>query len=82
MPPGHARAGSSGESQSLAAWRDDVPAGIVVFLVALRLCLGIAVVSGAPLIPGVISRVVSGLVVGALSGSSQMVSGPASRSGP
>jgi MFS superfamily sulfate permease-like transporter len=61
----------------LATWRDDVPAGIVVFLVALPLCLGIAVASGAPLISGVISGVVGGLVVGALSGSSLMVSGPA-----
>ena len=58
-------------------WRDDVPAGIVVFLVALPLCLGIAVASGAPLISGVVAGVVGGLVVGALSGSSLMVSGPA-----
>jgi len=58
-------------------WRDDVPAGIVVFLVALPLCLGIAVASGAPLISGIVSGVVGGLVVGALSGSSLMVSGPA-----
>ena len=60
-----------------ATWRDDVPAGVVVFLVALPLCLGIAVASGAPLISGVVSGVVGGLVVGALSGSSLMVSGPA-----
>lgn len=58
-------------------WRDDVPAGIVVFLVALPLCLGIAVASGAPLISGVVAGVVGGLVVSALSGSSLMVSGPA-----
>ena len=58
-------------------WRDDVPAGIVVFLVALPLCLGIAIASGAPLISGVVAGVVGGLVVGALSGSSLMVSGPA-----
>ncbi|MDQ8162988.1 MAG: SulP family inorganic anion transporter [Gemmatimonadota bacterium] len=60
-----------------ATWRDDVPAGIVVFLVALPLCLGIAVASGAPLISGVVAGVVGGLVVGALSGSTLMVSGPA-----
>jgi MFS superfamily sulfate permease-like transporter len=60
-----------------ATWRDDVPAGVVVFLVALPLCLGIAVASGAPLISGIIAGVVGGLVVGALSGSPVMVSGPA-----
>lgn len=59
------------------SWREDVPAGIVVFLVALPLCLGIAVASGAPLMSGVIAGVVGGLVVGAISGSSLMVSGPA-----
>jgi MFS superfamily sulfate permease-like transporter len=58
-------------------WRDDVPAGVVVFLVALPLCLGIAVASGAPPISGIVSGVVGGLVVGALSGSALMVSGPA-----
>jgi MFS superfamily sulfate permease-like transporter len=64
-------------SSFLDTWRDDVPAGIVVFLVALPLCLGIAIASGAPLISGVVAGVVGGLVVGALSGSSLMVSGPA-----
>jgi MFS superfamily sulfate permease-like transporter len=69
---------ADGSSESLfATWRDDVPAGVVVFLVALPLCLGIAVASGAPLISGVVSGVVGGLVVGALSGSPLMVSGPA-----
>ncbi len=57
-------------------WRDDVPAGIVVFLVALPLCLGIAVTSGAPLISGVMAGIIGGLVAGALSGSSLMVAGP------
>jgi MFS superfamily sulfate permease-like transporter len=52
-------------------------AGLVVFLVALPLCLGIAVASGAPLIAGVVAGVVGGLVAGALSGSPLMVSGPA-----
>ena len=60
-----------------ATWRDDVPAGVVVFLVALPLCVGIAVASGAPIISGIIAGVVGGLVVGALSGSPVMVSGPA-----
>jgi MFS superfamily sulfate permease-like transporter len=60
-----------------ATWRDDVPAGIVVFIVALPLCLGVAAASGAPLISGVVAGIVGGLVVGSLSGSSLMVSGPA-----
>ncbi len=58
-------------------WRDDLPSGVVVFLVALPLCLGIAAASGAPLVSGVVAGVVGGLVVGALSGSPLMVSGPA-----
>ena len=55
----------------------DIMAGIVVFLVALPLCLGIALASGAPLFAGLISGIVGGVVVGALSGSSTSVSGPA-----
>jgi MFS superfamily sulfate permease-like transporter len=55
----------------------DGPAAIVVFLVALPLCLGIALASGAPLFSGIIAGVVGGIVVGALSGSSLGVSGPA-----
>lgn len=55
----------------------DAPAGIVVFLVALPLCLGIALASGAPLFSGVIAGIVGGLVVGSLSGSHLSVSGPA-----
>lgn len=60
-----------------SSWRSDVPASIVVFLVALPLCLGIALASGAPLFSGVISGIVGGIVVGMLSGSQLMVSGPA-----
>jgi MFS superfamily sulfate permease-like transporter len=60
-----------------AYWRDDLPASLVVFLVALPLCLGVALASGAPLLSGVIAGVVGGLVVGAVSGSALMVSGPA-----
>lgn len=59
------------------AWRQDVPAAVVVSLVALPLCLGIALASGAPLFAGIISGVVGGIVVGILSGSHLMVSGPA-----
>ena len=55
----------------------DIPASIVVFLVALPLCLGIALASGAPLLSGLISGIVGGLVVGSISGSSVSVSGPA-----
>ncbi len=55
----------------------DLPAGIVVYLVALPLCLGIALASGAPLFSGVIAGVVGGLVVSLLSGSELSVSGPA-----
>lgn len=55
----------------------DIPAGIVVFLVALPLCLGIALASGAPLISGLISGVIGGLVIGAISQSDVSVSGPA-----
>ncbi|MFV8754687.1 SulP family inorganic anion transporter [Nannocystaceae bacterium ST9] len=55
----------------------DLVAGSVVFLVALPLCLGIALASGAPLIAGIVSGVVGGLLVGALSGSQTAVSGPA-----
>lgn len=55
----------------------DIPAGLVVFLVALPLCLGIALASGAPLLSGIIGGVVGGLVISLLSGSELSVSGPA-----
>ena len=57
--------------------KSDFPASVVVFFVALPLCLGIALASGAPLFSGVISGIVGGIVVGALSGSKVGVSGPA-----
>jgi MFS superfamily sulfate permease-like transporter len=57
--------------------KSDIPASIVVFLVAMPLCLGIALASGAPLYSGLISGIVGGLLVGALSGSPLGVSGPA-----
>lgn len=57
--------------------RHDVPASLVVFLVALPLSLGIAIASGAPLAAGLIAAVVGGIVAGALGGSSVQVSGPA-----
>lgn len=55
----------------------DLPASIVVFFVALPLCLGIALASGAPLFAGIIAGIVGGIVVGAASGSPLGVSGPA-----
>ncbi|HFA49335.1 MAG TPA: SulP family inorganic anion transporter [Bacteroidetes bacterium] len=58
-------------------FKDDIPASIVVFLVAMPLCLGIALASGAPLFAGLISGIVGGIIVGALSGSPLGVSGPA-----
>ncbi|OYX39130.1 MULTISPECIES: SulP family inorganic anion transporter [unclassified Sphingomonas] len=61
----------------LTAWRADVPASIVVSLVALPLCLGIALASGAPLFSGLIAGIVGGIVVGLLSRSPLSVSGPA-----
>ena len=57
--------------------KSDLPASIVVFFVALPLCLGIALASGAPLFSGLIAGIVGGIVVGALSGSNIGVSGPA-----
>ena len=57
--------------------RHDVPASLVVFLVALPLSLGIAIASGAPVMAGLIAAVVGGVVVGSLGGSPLQVSGPA-----
>src|SRR4051812_17269185 len=58
-------------------WKYDLPAGIVVFLVALPLCLGISLASGAPFFSGLISGIIGGIVIGSLSGSKLSVSGPA-----
>src|ERR1051326_2674948 len=55
----------------------DLPAGVSVFLVALPLCLGIALASGAPLYSGLLSGIIGGLVVSLISGSPLAVSGPA-----
>ncbi|MBP9689764.1 MAG: SulP family inorganic anion transporter [Bacteroidia bacterium] len=62
---------------SFATIKQDFPAGLVVFLVALPLCLGIALASGAPLFSGLISGIVGGIVVSVFSGSQLAVSGPA-----
>ena len=57
--------------------KSDLPASIVVFFVAVPLCLGVALASGAPLFAGIIAGIVGGIVVGAASGSALGVSGPA-----
>jgi MFS superfamily sulfate permease-like transporter len=57
--------------------KNDLPASIVVFFVALPLCLGIALASGAPLFSGLIAGIIGGVVVGSISGSKIGVSGPA-----
>jgi MFS superfamily sulfate permease-like transporter len=58
-------------------FKHDLPAGLSVFLVALPLCLGIALASGAPLYAGILSGIIGGLVVSLVSGSQLAVSGPA-----
>jgi MFS superfamily sulfate permease-like transporter len=57
--------------------KNDLPAGIVVFLVAVPLCLGIALASGAPFFSGMIAGIIGGIVIGFLSNSHLSVSGPA-----
>lgn len=64
-------------SNLLSNLKQDIPASIVVFFVALPLCLGIALASGAPLFSGLIAGIIGGIVVGSLSGSQLGVSGPA-----
>lgn len=58
-------------------FKNDLLAGVVVFLVALPLCLGIALAQKAPLISGIISGVIGGIVVASISGSRLSISGPA-----
>lgn len=64
-------------SSVFAHLKTDFSSGLVVFLVALPLCLGIALASGAPLFSGIISGVIGGIIVGCLSNSHLSVSGPA-----
>ncbi|MET0461814.1 MAG: SulP family inorganic anion transporter [Chitinophagaceae bacterium] len=61
----------------LKSLSSDIPSSIVVFLVALPLCLGVALASNAPLFSGLIAGIVGGIVVGLLSKSHLSVSGPA-----
>src|SRR5690606_25644128 len=58
-------------------WKKDIPASLVVFFVALPLCLGVALASGAPLFSGLIAGIIGGIVVGLISKSQIGVSGPA-----
>ena len=66
-----------GEMNIFKDLKNDLPASIVVFFVAVPLCLGIALASGAPLFAGIIAGIVGGIVVGIASGSPLGVSGPA-----
>ncbi|REK19554.1 MAG: sulfate transporter [Planctomycetota bacterium] len=67
---------SNNSSYSVSGVARDLSAALVVFLVALPLCLGIALASGAPLFAGVVSGIIGGVIVGLLSGSHTSVSGP------
>ena len=60
----------------LSHFKQDIPASIVVLFVALPLCLGIALASGAPLFSGLIAAIIGGMVVGSISDSTHGVSGP------
>ena len=71
------QAKSTGEGRLRTLMRFDLPASLVVFLVALPLSLGIAIASNAPVLAGIIAAVVGGIVAGALGGSPLQVSGPA-----
>ncbi|MDY7225046.1 SulP family inorganic anion transporter [Hyalangium rubrum] len=75
MKSGVEKAGSTGSFRDVLA--KDVPASFVVFLVALPLCMGIALASGAPIMSGLIAGVVGGLIVGSFGGAPLLVSGPA-----
>ena len=75
----HSKLGTQHQSTG-SLWlnlQGDLPASIIVFFVALPLCLGIALASGAPLFSGIISGVIGGVIVGIASGSNYGVSGPA-----
>jgi carbonic anhydrase/SulP family sulfate permease len=81
----HAASGCNSERENMrnrilprpSAIAADITSGTVVFLVALPLCLGVALASGAPLVSGILAGIIGGIVVGSLSGSSTSVSGPA-----
>lgn len=70
-------ASASAPGFDLSSRSNDIMASVVVFLVALPLCMGIAIASGAPPALGLITGIVGGLVVGFVAGSPLQVSGPA-----
>ncbi len=74
MTPGESAAGATSRK---TVWVRDFTASIVVFLVAMPLCMGIAVASGVPAEKGLIAGIIGGIVVGALAGSPLQVTGPA-----
>ncbi|MDE3212609.1 MAG: hypothetical protein KGM98_05185, partial [Bacteroidota bacterium] len=61
----------------LSFLKHDLKAGITVFFVALPLCLGISLASGAPVYSGLLAGIIGGLIISVLSGSQLSVSGPA-----
>ena len=65
------------KNKLFATLRFDFSSGLVVFLIALPLCLGIAMASGAPLFSGIISGIIGGILIGSISNSHISVSGPA-----
>ena len=75
--PAGASAGATPPKSMFSTLGQDAPAGLVVFLVALPLCLGISLASGAPLLAGVVAGIVGGVLVSWLSGSALSVTGPA-----
>ncbi len=77
MTDTHANNNSKFSIYDMSTLPADLASGLVVFLVALPLCLGIALASDAPLFSGLLAGIIGGLVVGALSGSHTSVSGPA-----
>src|ERR1700742_1958528 len=68
---------SVSENKTGSNFGGDLAAGLVVFFVAMPLCLGIALASGAPLFSGIVAGIIGGLVIGVLSKSQLSVSGPA-----
>ncbi|MFM8330257.1 MAG: SulP family inorganic anion transporter [Candidatus Methylumidiphilus sp.] len=70
----HPKTGLAGLYQN---WRSDLPAGFLVFLIALPLCLGVAVASGFPAMAGIITAIIGGLLVSRINGAHIAITGPA-----
>ncbi len=68
---------TTGTDQSPTVLTRDLTAGLVVFFIALPLCLGVALASNAPLLSGVLAGIIGGILVGMLSGSQSSITGPA-----